>query len=98
MHISEREKELPDASIGRLIRLATEDKSIVSLGHGEPNFSLPLPLQKYAATIAGKYNHYAPPVGYKALRESIARKLKKENKISANPEDIIVTCGSQEAL
>jgi len=32
------------------------------------------------------------------LRETIARKLKKDNKIDVSPDEIIVTCGSQEAL
>ena len=98
MHISEREAELPDAVIGKLIKLATEDPRIVSLGHGEPDFSLPKPLQQYASRIAGKYNHYSSPGGVRELREAIAKKLKKDNKVHANPENIVVTCGSQEAL
>ena len=98
MHISEREAELPDAVIGKLIKLATEDPRIVSLGHGEPDFSLPKPLQQYASRIAGKYNHYSSPGGVRELREAIAKKLKKDNKVRANPENIVVTCGSQEAL
>ncbi len=98
MHISEREKELPDAVIGELIKLAAEKRGIVSLGHGEPDFDLPKPLQAYAKKIAGKYNHYAPPGGVKELREGIAKKLRKDNKIRADPENVVVTCGSQEAL
>ena len=98
MHISEREAELPDAVIGKLIKLTTEDKRIVSLGHGEPDFDLPKPLQNYAKRIAGKYNHYASPGGIRELREAIARKLRKENKIKTSPDNIVVTCGSQEAL
>mgnify|MGYP001600812862 FL=1 len=98
MHISEREAELPDAVIGKLIKMTTEDPRIVSLGHGEPDFDLPKPLQSYAKRIAGKYNHYASPGGVRELREAIAKKLKKDNKVEASPENIVVTCGSQEAL
>ncbi len=98
MHISEREAELPDAVIGKLIKLATENKKIISLGHGEPDYPLPAPLKQYAKRIAGDYNHYASPAGVMELKEAIARKLRKENKVRADPDNIIVTCGSQEAL
>jgi len=45
-----------------------------------------------------KYNHYSPPGGRHELKEAIARKLRKENKIKSDAENIVVTCGSQEAL
>src|SRR3989338_494765 len=98
MHISEREAELPDAVIGKLIKLATEDPRIVSLGHGEPDFALPAPLKQYARKIAGEYNHYASPGGVLELKEALAKKLKKDNRVRADPNNIVVTCGSQEAL
>jgi aspartate/methionine/tyrosine aminotransferase len=44
------------------------------------------------------FTHYSPPAGREELREAIAVKLKKENKISADPEDIIVTVGSTEGI
>ncbi|MBI2672691.1 aminotransferase class I/II-fold pyridoxal phosphate-dependent enzyme [Candidatus Woesearchaeota archaeon] len=102
-NISEREEELPDAVIGRLLKIANEDKSVVSLGAGEPNFSLPKPLLshiKYITKNAEKLrlNHYSNPLGRLDLREAISKKLKKDNKIETDPENIIVSCGSQEAL
>lgn len=102
-NISEREEELPDAVIGKLLKIANEDKSVVSLGAGEPNFSLPKPLLshiKYITKNAEKLrlNHYSNPLGRLDLREAISKKLKKDNKIETDPENIIVSCGSQEAL
>lgn len=97
-HIAERELELPDAVIGTLLKAAAEDKTTISLGPGEPDFPLPQPLVQHIKEIAGRCNHYSPPGGIVALREAIARKLKKDNKINAQPENIIVTAGSQEAL
>lgn len=99
LEISEREEELPEAVIGKLLRIAAEDKSIASLGPGEPDFSLPKPLISEFKKIASKtINHYSPPAGRSDLREAIAKKVKKENKIKASPENVIVTAGSQEAL
>lgn len=98
VHIAERETELPDAVISKLIKLAAEDKTVVSLGPGEPDFSLPEPLIKAAQEAAKDCNHYSAPGGRADLKEAIIKKLKKENSIHATPDNIIVTCGSQEAI
>ncbi len=97
VHISERELELPEAVIGKLLKIAAENKDIISLGVGEPDFITPKPILDYARKIINKTTHYAPTQGIKELRESIAKKLKKENNIKANPENVVVTVGSQEA-
>ncbi len=96
--ISEREIELPDAVIGKLLKIASEDKNVLSLGPGEPDFNLPAPLLKILPTLAKNCNHYSAPGGRTELKEALVKKLQKENKITATPENIIVTCGSQEAL
>jgi aminotransferase len=98
MHISDREKDLPDAVIGKMLKIAVEDKSIISLAPGEPDFGLPKPLVNHIPKLANKSNHYSPPGGLKELREAIAKKLRKDNKIKTSPENIIVTCGSTEAI
>ena len=98
VEISEREEELPEAVIGKLLKIAAEDKSIASLGPGEPDFSLPKPLVNYIPQLKNKVNHYSPPAGRSDLREAIAKKVRKENKIKALPENVVVTAGSQEAL
>jgi aminotransferase len=98
VHISERELNLPDAVIGKLMKLASEDKSVLSLGPGEPDFSAPKPVIEYTKEFADKCNHYSSPGGRHELKEAIIKKLQKENKIEAHPSNVIVTCGSQEAL
>ncbi len=98
VHISERELQLPEAVIGKLLKIASEDKNILSLSVGEPDFITPKPILDYAKKIVSKTTHYAPTQGIKELREAIAKKLKKDNNIKAGPENIIVTVGSQEAM
>jgi len=98
MDLSEREYSLPDAVIGKLLRIAVEDKNIISLGPGEPDFDLPKPLISYAQECLPQSNHYSPPGGREELREALAKKLKKDNKMHVAPDNIIVTTGSQEAL
>jgi len=97
--ISEREIELPDIEIGKFLKIAVEDKSIISLGPGEPDYTPPNHILNAAKkSISKKMTHYSPVAGRKELREAIAKKLKKENKVSVNPDQVIVTCGSNEAV
>ena len=96
--ISERELELPDAVIGELLRLSAEDKHVINLGPGQPDFLAPKPIIEYTRKIPQKGTHYAAPQGMIELREALCKKVKKENKMKCSPENIIVTCGSQQAL
>ncbi len=98
LHLSEREQELPEAVISKLIKIVAEDKQVASLGAGEPNFPLQPELVEYLTTLASCSNHYSAPGGREELRQAIVSKLKKENNIKTEPHNIIVTCGSQEAL
>ncbi len=98
VHISEREKSLPDLEIEKLIQIQAERPDILSLGPGEPDFPAPKPIVEYTRKIANKVSHYSPPGGRADLRQAICKKLKKENKIHANPDNVVVTCGSQESM
>ena len=97
-HISERELQLPDAMISNLIRIAAEDKKIISLGAGEPDFPAAKGIVAHTKKIAGKVNHYSPPGGRSDLKDAIIKKLRQENAIRTGPENVVVTAGSQEAL
>jgi aminotransferase len=98
VHLSEREEQLPDQAIERLIEIMVEEPKILSLGPGEPDFSLPKPLVAEVKRLANQSNHYSPAGGLHALREAICKKVKRDNKIIARPENVTVSCGSQEAL
>ncbi|MEM3154914.1 MAG: aminotransferase class I/II-fold pyridoxal phosphate-dependent enzyme, partial [Candidatus Woesearchaeota archaeon] len=98
VHLSEREEQLPDQAIERLIELMVEEPRILSLGPGEPDFDLPKPLVAEVKRLAGNSNHYSPAGGLHALRSAICKKVRRDNKISARPENVTVACGSQEAL
>ena len=97
-HISERDLQLPHVEFPEISRRIALDKNIISLGPGEPDFSTPKPLLEYGRKIIGKSTHYSEPQGMMELREAIVKKLHKENNILADTTNIIVTCGSQEAI
>jgi aminotransferase len=97
--ISEREEELPVLTIGKLLHIAEENKSIISLGPGEPDFSAPKNIIRAAKRALDKgLTHYSPAAGRSDLKEAIIRKLSRDNKIHANPENIVITTGSTEAI
>lgn len=97
--ISEREKELPISTIGKMLKICEESRSIISLGPGEPDFESPKNIIRAAQRALGKgMTHYSPVAGRVEFVEAIIRKLRKENGISAGEENVIVTCGSTEAI
>ena len=97
--LSDRELELPDATIGKLLKIAVEDKSIVSLGPGEPDFDTPKPIVSHLKSLMKKeLGHYSPPGGRKELKEALVKKLRKKNKIKTDVDKIMVSCGSQESI
>ncbi len=98
VHLSEREEQLPDQAIEKLIEIMVEHPDVLSLGPGEPDFPLPKPLIAEVKRLANQSNHYSPAGGLHKLREAICKKVKRDNKITARPENVTVACGSQEAL
>ena len=101
--VSEREFQLPDAVIGKLLKVAARRKDVISLGPGEPDFDTPKPILREAKKILKNYKknkvtHYTQGKGILELREEIVKKLKRDNKIRVSPEDISVGCGTQELI
>jgi aminotransferase len=72
----------------------------VNLAQGFPDFPCPSELKKAACdAILDDYNQYAVTWGVQDLREALARRVKKYNGMTFNPEtEITVTCGSTEAM
>lgn len=96
--VSERERNLPVAEIAKLLEITVEHKDIISLGPGEPDFPAPRPLVAYTKKIAANLNHYSPVSGRHALKQAIVKKVRKENKIKADIENVSVTTGSMEGF
>ena len=80
-------------------RLESAGRTIYHLEIGRPDFDSPV-IAKDAAIKALRDGmvHYADMKGVLELREALADKLMRENKISVSPEDILVTVGAAAAL
>jgi aminotransferase len=72
----------------------------VNLAQGYPDFPCPIELKDAASRALNEdYNQYSVTWGAPPLREAIALKERKYNRIEADPEkNIVVTCGTTEAM
>ncbi len=99
MRFAERIRSMPHSKLGVALKIAQERKDVISLGTGEPDFDPPREVIESAYSHMKQGNtHYSSFMGRMELREAIAEKMRKENKMEAKPDDIIVTCGSKEAI
>ena len=98
--ISERVRDIPFSGIREFFELVAHSKGVVSLGVGEPDFPTPSPMKSAGiSAIEGDDTAYTSNYGLIELRELIAKKLLKENKLRFNPNNqILVTTGTSEAL
>ncbi len=100
MALSDRLELVNPSEIRRLFDLASGMEDVISLGIGEPDFDTPEHIKEYAKEALDKgYTHYGPNAGLPMLREAIARKLKKQNGIDADPKsEIMVLVGANQAF
>jgi len=84
----------------KIRKMKREGIDVIELQTGEPDFATPQHIMEeaYNAMKEG-YTHYTSSRGIPELREAISEKLRKDNKIDADPEkEIIVTPGAVHAV
>ena len=88
------------SAIKQIELLSKEQKGVMSLAQGIPSFPTASHIRQAAhkAINDGLVDKYTSPFGIDSLREAIAKKLQKENKIKADVSQIIVTHGALEGL
>jgi len=83
----------------RAAELKAEGVDIISLSLGEPDFDTPGYIVDAAKkAMDEKFFKYPPIVGYKDVREAIARKLKRDNNLDYNIDQIVVSTGSKQSI
>jgi len=103
MEISERvEKLTPSLTLAitaKAKKLKAEGADVVNLGAGEPDFDTPEHIKVAAmGSLDAGFTKYTPSSGIPELREAIAEKLKQDNQLDYEPEQITVSCGAKHAL
>jgi aminotransferase len=98
--LSVKVKSIPPSGIRVIYDKVQQMKDVVRFEIGEPEFDTPLHIREAAKEALDQgYTHYTPSAGLPVLREAISSKLKRENKIIANPgEEIVTTSGACSAI
>ncbi len=103
IELSERIKNLSESQTLAMARISRElqaqGKDIISLSIGEPDFDTPEIIKQAAKeAIDQNITHYTPVPGIPSLRQAIADKLQRDNGLSYNPSQIVVSTGAKQSL
>lgn len=95
-----RTHEVEWSGIRVMFALADEIPDVVNLGIGQPDFDTPEFIREAAKKALDEgFTRYPPAKGFYDLRLAIAEKLKRENKISADPDsEIFVSVGAMQGI
>jgi len=98
---SDRVNRIKISPIKEMGLLAESMPDVVSLGQGTPSFRTPAHIGEFVAQkiAEGATDKYIMGPGVPALRQAIADKLRRVNRVDANPDtELIVTVGANQAL
>lgn len=80
-------------------RMRAEGVDVINLSVGEPDFNTPEPIKVAGhAAIDSNFTRYTAAPGVLPLRQAIADKLKRDNNLTYDPTQIVVTSGAKHAL
>jgi len=99
VNYSNAARVFPRSGVRKMYEMASCYEDSINLCIGEPGFITPKHIIKVGADnlLAGK-TKYTPNAGILPLREAVAEKLRTENHIPCNPDQIIITAGGTQAL
>lgn len=79
--------------------LRAEGKDIIGLSLGEPDFNTPDYIKEAAIqAVNDDYNSYTPVDGYVDLKNAIITKFKRDNNLSYEASQVVVSTGAKQAL
>jgi len=103
MKISERARNTaPSPTLGitaRAKQMRAQGIDVVSFGAGEPDFDTPEPIKRAAiAALEAGDTKYTASSGTEPLRAAICEKLRRDNGLSYQPNEVIVSAGAKHSL
>jgi len=101
--LSDRILNLGESATLEMTRLSRELKAkgvdVITLSIGEPDFDTPQHVKDAGKqAIDDNITHYPPVPGFLELREAIAQKLKRDNGLDYNANQIVVSTGAKHSL
>ena len=87
------------AVTNRAAELRAEGKDIIGLGAGEPDFDTPDHIKQAAITaLQNGFTKYTAVDGTPSLKQAIIKKYKKDNNLTYEPNQILVSCGGKQSF
>ncbi|NOZ59293.1 MAG: pyridoxal phosphate-dependent aminotransferase [Euryarchaeota archaeon] len=80
--------------------LRAQGRRVIGFGAGEPDFSTPEHIKEaLIRALEEDFIYYTPAAGIPELRQAVAEKLARENRVSYDPErEVVITPGAKMAL
>jgi aspartate aminotransferase/aminotransferase len=92
--LSENVANMPRSGIREIMELAAGIPDVIHLEVGEPNFDTPKHIVDAAiGAVRGGFTKYTPNAGIGSLREAIAEKLRTDNHLDVDVDNVVVTTG-----
>ena len=100
---SRRVRNLMGSEIFRIGSLAQalreEGRDILRLDAGEPDFATPAPIIRAAKQALDEgYTRYTPISGLPGLKQAIRNKLRRDNNLYYDDDEVMATCGAKQAI
>jgi len=87
------------AVTSRVKQLKANGVDVIGFGAGEPDFDTPEYIKLAAKkSLESGFTKYTPTSGIIELKEAICEKLRKENNLNYEPQNIIASCGAKQAI
>jgi len=102
-HLSTRIKNLSESATIKMAQmardLAAKGNDVISLSLGEPDFDTPSHIKEAAKVALDEgYTKYTPVPGLVELRQAISEKFKRDNNLSYNINQIVVSNGAKQSI
>src|SRR5258708_10308381 len=99
-HIAAHSRDIPKSGIGEFFDLVVQEKEVISLGVGEPDFDTPWHIREAAIySLENGRTHYTSNLGLPELRAAICRYVQKHFNVAYDPRtEVIITVGVSEAI
>ena len=99
-HLAHQIADLPKSGIREFFDIVAQEKEVISLGVGEPDFDTPWHIREAAIfSLEHGRTHYTSNLGLPELRSSITRYVQKHFQIAYDPKtEVIITVGVSEAI
>jgi aspartate aminotransferase len=96
---SEVEESVTLAMTAKANAMRDQGIDVISFSAGEPDFDTPDHIKKAATDALAKgQTKYTPATGLLALKKAVAAKFQRDNGLTYDPSQVVVSCGAKHSL